>query len=244
MIPEVKYEKRTYMYVDSKWVDSDNNEAAKSLYRRLAAAYVSSCPGEGLLIDDYMGKTSQQKIADENRKKVIYQEHENRQNDRKCKGWDEFFEKNKLENSNIDDILGKIDRNKYMNFEGMSPQDLIAEADSQKNRENFSAAYDMYLLALEYGSSKDARATLARITSCCRKINRPRQAVKSFWAVVAAFGEEVITSEALTSLAATYNDVGRTSAAWICADQAKYLENGKISMPLQRVYARLRYGYK
>lgn len=124
----------------------------------------------------------------------------------------------------------------------MSYEEAKAEGDRLKQSESYTLAIKYYELSLKQVENEaQISVVLPRITSCYRKINRPRKVIELFSEVKAAWGEGIINEAMLTSVAAAYCDLDEPENAIRCCRWAYRVlmgSKGEYSPELANVFAR------
>ena len=119
---------------------------------------------------------------------------------------------------------------------------LVNKGDEAYKKDDYNKAVicyeDAFKIATEANKFK-IKSLLPMMARCYRKTGNPSSVIDLATDAKKEFGRDVITSVFLTSIAATYLDLGNHSNARKCVDAAIKLENGRISGPLQLVIDRL-----
>lgn len=119
---------------------------------------------------------------------------------------------------------------------------LLNEGDEAYIKEGYSKAIlcyeDAFKLLTDENKNK-FQNTLPKMSRCYRQIGSPRSVIEMASEVKKRFGRNFITSAFYTTIAAAYADVREFGNAHRCIDEAKKLENGKVSKQLQMVIDRI-----
>lgn len=126
--------------------------------------------------------------------------------------------------------------------EALSYEEAKSEGDKYKAGESYKLAVKYYEEALKKADNFPRVATvLPRITSCYRKIGEARKAINLLSEVKSKYGEDIINTPLLTSVAAAYCDLGEPENAIRCCKWAyKTLksESSEGSAELSNVFTR------
>ena len=119
--------------------------------------------------------------------------------------------------------------------------ELIKIIDGARDGEtNIQLAVKAADLALEMAKPQSIGYILPRATSNYRKIGKPQLAIQLANKYIDKYGDDVISSALLTSMAAAYCDLGELKDARKYADRAKARSAGKSSPELVSLYTRLK----
>ena len=124
----------------------------------------------------------------------------------------------------------------------MSYADAKREGDKLKASESYELAVKYYERAIKATDSPGRTARiLPRISSCYRKLGRPRRVIELLSDAKVAFGEGIINEALLTSAAAAYCDLGDPENAIRCCRWAYRVLRDRtddFSDELSNVFAR------
>ena len=119
---------------------------------------------------------------------------------------------------------------------------LLNDGDEAYTKGDYSKAVlcyeDAFKLVTDENKNK-FQNTLPKMSSCYRQIGSPRSVIELASEVKNRFGRDFITSVFYTTIAAAYADMREFGHAHKCVDEAKKLENGKVSKQLQMVIDRI-----
>ena len=127
-----------------------------------------------------------------------------------------------------------------LNYEQMTPDDLIKTGDQYKASQSLGLALKCYTKAFEKATLYDIGGILPRLTSLYRQMGKPQNAIDILTEASKKYGKNVISAPLLISGAAAYCDLKNYGLAKKCCDRAFALCGGKASGELQAVYGRIR----
>lgn len=121
---------------------------------------------------------------------------------------------------NLQSILNKLSF-EAIDIMTMSYEEAKQEGDRYKATESYHLAIEYYEQALrEADTFSRAAAVLPRMTSCFRKLNQPRKVINLLADMKVLYGERIINVPLLTSVAASYCDLGEPQNAIRCCNWA------------------------
>lgn len=127
-----------------------------------------------------------------------------------------------------------------LNFSALDTKTLVEEGDKCKEGETYDVAVAFYEEAVKSADEITLQYVLPRITSCYRRMNTPRKAVKLFTIAKEKYGEEFLTPVLLTSVAAAYCDLQEYENALRCCKWAYKRYNGEPPPELYNVFLRIK----
>ncbi len=127
-------------------------------------------------------------------------------------------------------------------IDSISYEEAKSEGDKYKASESYNLAIKYYEVALKKADNfPRVSVILPRITSCYRKVGKPRKVIELLSEAKDKYGEDIINKALLTSVAAAYCDLGEPENAIRCCKWAyKVLksESGEHSAELSNVFIR------
>ncbi|MBE6804644.1 MAG: hypothetical protein E7528_07095 [Ruminococcaceae bacterium] len=117
--------------------------------------------------------------------------------------------------------------------------ELVDIGDEFKKGDSYNWAIEIYLLANEKASKSEVSTVLPRITSCYRKMNKPKMAIDIFMIAINRHGMEYFTPFLLTSVAGAYCDLKKTKEARKCCQFACQKNNGQTNEMIENVLRRI-----
>ena len=126
------------------------------------------------------------------------------------------------------------------NLKTHSVQELIAEGDQFKESGSFQLAISYYEQAITNCDRITLSYILPRITSCYRECNMPQKTIDLLAHAKRKYGENIVSSTLLVSVAAAYCDLGEYQNAEKCCAWAYKKFGNKVSPHLRKVWARIK----
>lgn len=127
-----------------------------------------------------------------------------------------------------------------IDLDSLSVEELVSAGDSYKKSHTQNLAIKCYEKTLEKCDDKTVRYILPSLTSCLRRQGKANEVILIFTKMRTKWGSKMLSSAALTSIAAAYCDLGEYENAKKCCNRAYAMSNGNSSGELKAVYGRIK----
>lgn len=119
-------------------------------------------------------------------------------------------------------------------------KELINNADKFKESGDYESASKQYMEAMVRSNRNEYSSILPRLSSCYRKLGKPKKSISLMDEAVSTYDNRIINSAMLTSVAAAYCDLKQWGEAKKYANKAYAVSGGKADVELMNVFSRIK----
>lgn len=118
--------------------------------------------------------------------------------------------------------------------------ELISNADKFKESGDYLSAAKQYMEALVKCDRNEYSSILPRLSSCYRKLGQPEKSLTLMEEAVSIYGNKILNTAMLTSVAAAYSDLKMWDDARRYANRAYAISGGNAGVELMNVLSRIK----